>query len=50
MERESFEDPDIARIMNENFVCIKVDRRSGPDIDAIYMAAVQPSRAAADGP
>ena len=41
MERESFEDPGIARIMNENFVCIKVDREERPDIDAIYMAAVQ---------
>ena len=41
MERESFEDPEIARLMNENFVCIKVDREERPDIDAIYMDAVQ---------
>jgi uncharacterized protein YyaL (SSP411 family) len=41
MERESFEDPEIARVMNENFVCIKVDREERPDIDAIYMDAVQ---------
>jgi hypothetical protein len=40
MERESFEDPETARIMNENFICIKVDREERPDIDAIYMDAV----------
>jgi len=41
MEHESFEDKDIAAIMNENFVCIKVDREERPDIDQIYMEAVQ---------
>ncbi len=41
MERESFEDSTIAALMNENFVCIKVDREERPDIDEIYMAAVQ---------
>ncbi|MQB00484.1 MAG: DUF255 domain-containing protein [Actinobacteria bacterium] len=41
MERESFESPDIARIMNDNFVSVKVDREERPDIDAIYMEAVQ---------
>ncbi len=41
MERESFENPDTARVMNDNFVCIKVDREERPDIDAIYMDAVQ---------
>ena len=41
MEKESFEDPQIAGIMNDNFVCIKVDREERPDIDSIYMAAVQ---------
>ncbi len=41
MEHESFEDSSIARIMNNNFVCIKVDREERPDIDAIYMEAVQ---------
>ncbi len=41
MERESFEDPETARIMNENFVCIKVDREERPDIDSLYMKAVQ---------
>ena len=41
MEHESFENEDIARLMNENFVCIKVDREERPDIDSIYMNAVQ---------
>lgn len=41
MEHESFEDKDIAAIMNENFVSIKVDREERPDIDQIYMDAVQ---------
>lgn len=41
MERESFEDHDIAAIMNEHFVCIKIDREERPDIDQIYMDAVQ---------
>ena len=41
MEHESFEDPDIAAYMNENFVCIKVDREERPDIDQIYMTSVQ---------
>ncbi|MDB4985458.1 MAG: hypothetical protein JWN04_636 [Myxococcaceae bacterium] len=39
MERESFEDPAIAALMNEHFVCIKVDREERPDLDDIYMAA-----------
>ncbi len=41
MERESFENDDIAAVMNENFVCIKVDREERPDVDSIYMTAVQ---------
>jgi uncharacterized protein YyaL (SSP411 family) len=41
MERESFEDPNTAAAMNQDFVCIKVDREERPDLDAIYMAAVQ---------
>ncbi len=41
MERESFENEAIAAVMNRFFVCIKVDREERPDIDAIYMAAVQ---------
>ncbi|MCS7161452.1 MAG: thioredoxin domain-containing protein, partial [Gemmatales bacterium] len=40
MERESFEDPDIARILNEHFINIKVDREERPDIDQLYMQAV----------
>ncbi|HEX2569617.1 MAG TPA: thioredoxin domain-containing protein [Polyangia bacterium] len=41
MERESFENPDIARLMNEHYVNIKVDREERPDVDQIYMAFVQ---------
>ncbi|HYN99171.1 MAG TPA: thioredoxin domain-containing protein, partial [Actinomycetota bacterium] len=41
MERESFEDEETARMMNEHFVNIKVDREERPDIDSIYMSAVQ---------
>ncbi|MFG0250537.1 MAG: thioredoxin domain-containing protein [Phycisphaeraceae bacterium JB051] len=41
MERQSFENPQIAAMMNEHFVNIKVDREERPDVDDIYMAAVQ---------
>ena len=41
MAHESFEDESIAALMNERFVCIKVDREERPDVDGIYMAAVQ---------
>jgi uncharacterized protein YyaL (SSP411 family) len=41
MERESFEDTETAAYMNEHFVCVKVDREERPDVDAIYMEAVQ---------
>ena len=41
MERECFENPEIAALMNEHFVCVKVDREERPDVDAIYMEAVQ---------
>ncbi len=41
MEHESFENPQIAGLMNEHFVCIKVDREERPDLDQIYMNAVQ---------
>jgi uncharacterized protein YyaL (SSP411 family) len=41
MERESFEDPETAALMNESFVCIKIDREERPDVDDIYMEAVQ---------
>jgi uncharacterized protein YyaL (SSP411 family) len=41
MERESFENPEVAAIMNEHFINIKVDREERPDVDHIYMDAVQ---------
>ena len=41
MERESFSDPEVAELLNNSFVCIKVDREERPDIDAVYMAACQ---------
>jgi uncharacterized protein YyaL (SSP411 family) len=41
MERESFEDKRTAQLMNESFVCVKVDREERPDVDALYMEAVQ---------
>ncbi len=41
MEHESFEDQEVARLMNERFVCIKVDREERPDVDKVYMDAVQ---------
>ena len=40
MERESFENEAIAQLMNEHFVCIKVDREERPDIDQVYMEAL----------
>ncbi len=41
MEEESFEDEEVARYLNENYVAVKVDREERPDVDAIYMSAVQ---------
>jgi len=41
MAHESFEDAYTAQIMNENFLCIKVDREERPDVDSVYMRAVQ---------
>ncbi len=41
MERESFEDPELAKILNANFVAIKVDREERPDVDGVYMKAIQ---------
>ena len=41
MERESFEDNQIAEIMNQHFICIKLDREERPDLDQIYMEAIQ---------
>src|SRR5512145_1755290 len=40
MEHESFADAETAKLMNEHFVCIKVDREERPDVDQIYMNAV----------
>src|SRR5256714_10187906 len=40
MERESFEDAATAQVMNERFVCVKVDREERPDLDSVYMDAV----------
>lgn len=41
MERESFEDQEVAEAMNHRFVCVKVDREERPDVDQLYMEAVQ---------
>ena len=41
MERESFENEAIAQVMNERFISIKVDREERPDLDAVYMEAIQ---------
>src|SRR5262249_61461923 len=41
MAHESFEDADTARLMNERFINVKVDREERPDVDAIYMNAIQ---------
>ena len=41
MEHESFENEAIAKLMNDNFISIKVDREERPDLDQVYMAAVQ---------
>jgi uncharacterized protein YyaL (SSP411 family) len=41
MERESFENDEVAKLLNEHFVSIKVDREERPDVDAVYMDAVQ---------
>jgi hypothetical protein len=41
MEHESFENTDIAKILNDNFVSIKVDREERPDVDRVYMTYLQ---------
>lgn len=41
MEHESFEDEEVAKLMNEFFICVKVDREERPDVDQVYMSAVQ---------
>ena len=50
MERESFMDTAVARIMNENFVCIKVDREERPDLDQVYIQAAELSSGHAGWP
>ena len=44
MAHESFEDPDVAALLNQSFICIKVDREERPDIDQMYMAAARHDR------
>jgi len=44
MEQESFSDPEVAALMNDHFVCVKVDREERPDVDEYYMDAVQALR------
>lgn len=41
MERESFKDEEIGKILSDNFVCIKLDREERPDVDKVYMTFVQ---------
>ena len=41
MEHESFENEATAKLMNDHFICIKVDREERPDVDQVYMSAVQ---------
>jgi hypothetical protein len=41
MEHESFEDDEVAELMNQHFICVKVDREERPDVDQVYMTAVQ---------
>lgn len=41
MEHESFEDDEVAKLLNENFICVKVDREERPDIDNVYMSYTQ---------
>src|ERR1700694_1414220 len=43
MERESFENKDVAKVLNQWFVCVKVDREERPDIDTVYMTALSVS-------
>lgn len=49
MERESFEDPEVARLMNETFINIKIDREELPDVDNLYMEFAQSMMAGAAG-
>lgn len=44
MERESFENEEVGKVLNENFVAIKVDREERPDVDRVYMTFIQVSK------
>src|SRR5438270_12868453 len=50
MERESFNNEEVAKLLNESFVCIKVDREERPDIDQVYMTALQQVRSGGGWP
>ncbi|NJN14164.1 MAG: thioredoxin domain-containing protein [Planctomycetes bacterium] len=50
MEHESFADEAVAAYLNEHYVCVKVDREERPDVDEVYMSAVQLMRIPGDGP
>lgn len=50
MERESFEDEEVARVLNRDFVAIKVDREERPDVDHVYMTVCQAMTGQGDGP
>lgn len=49
MERESFEDPELAKLMNEVFICVKVDREELPEVDSLYMEFAQGMMSGASG-
>lgn len=49
MAHESFEDAEVAAVLNQDFICIKVDREERPDVDAVYMAVCQAITGAAGG-
>ncbi len=49
MDRESYDDPEMAAIVNENFIAVKVDRDERPDMDCRYQAAVRRSAGRVDG-
>lgn len=49
MAHESFEDPEAARVLNERFVAVKVDREERPDVDSVYMSACQAMTGSAAG-
>ena len=49
MEHESFENADIARVLNASFVPVKVDREERPDVDRVYMAFVQATTGSGGG-